>query len=94
CKHYHHRDVMAADNMSRIARGYLEDQKRPLYLQPRTADGRYPWEGETSMTESSPGSSSASAGNISSVGGSVPSRGRKRTLPVSNTTTAAQKKTK
>ncbi|KAF9346559.1 hypothetical protein BGX26_001918 [Mortierella sp. AD094] len=43
CERYHRRDVMAAENMSRIVRGYLAEQKRPRYLQPKTADGRYPW---------------------------------------------------
>ncbi|KAF8968874.1 hypothetical protein BGZ46_010782, partial [Entomortierella lignicola] len=82
CGRYHHRDVMAAENMSSVVRAYLENQKRPLYLQPKTADGRYPWEEEdTNTTSSSPGPS-ISSGDSSSAG--APSRGRKRTSSISN----------
>ncbi|KAF9081203.1 hypothetical protein BGX27_005023, partial [Mortierella sp. AM989] len=70
CERYHHRDVMAAENMSRIARGFLEKQKRPLYLQPRTADGRYPWEEDTNMTASSPSSFTIGTSNTGSNTGS------------------------
>ena len=43
CARYHHRDVMAAENMAKIVQEYLEKRTRPLYLQPVTQDGRYPW---------------------------------------------------
>lgn len=43
CGKYYHRDVMAAENMSNVVQGYLLKQERPLYLQPKTADGKYPW---------------------------------------------------
>ncbi|KAF9300921.1 hypothetical protein BGZ74_007331, partial [Mortierella antarctica] len=81
CERYHHRDVMAAENMSKIVRGYLEKQKRPRYLQPRTADGRYPWEEDMSLSATSSSSSTIEAGSTSSsasMASSTP-RGRKRT---------------
>ncbi|KAF9989441.1 hypothetical protein BGZ79_004983, partial [Entomortierella chlamydospora] len=53
CGRHHHRDIMAAENMSNIAREYLLHQERPLYLHPVTPDGRYPW------MESSPGQETA-----------------------------------
>ncbi|KAF8927958.1 hypothetical protein BGZ58_009995, partial [Dissophora ornata] len=43
CKKPMHRDVMAGHNMCNAILGHLEDQQRPLYLQPVTADGLYPW---------------------------------------------------
>ncbi|KAG0163412.1 hypothetical protein DFQ29_003108, partial [Apophysomyces sp. BC1021] len=79
CERYHHRDVMAAENMSRIVRGYLAEQKRPRYLQPKMADGQYPWEKDTNMTALSSSSSTIGASNTSSGGGSALPRGRKRT---------------
>ncbi|KAF9943841.1 hypothetical protein BGZ65_000123, partial [Modicella reniformis] len=39
-----HRDVIAAENMCNIIRGYLLDQKRPRYLQPVDENKNYPWE--------------------------------------------------
>ncbi|KAG0369561.1 hypothetical protein BGZ54_009622, partial [Gamsiella multidivaricata] len=66
CGKYYHRDVMAAQNMSNIVQGHLLEQKRPLYLQPKTADGRYPWiepstsdQGAVDGTSKSTGSTSA-----------------------------------
>ncbi|KAI1320520.1 hypothetical protein EDD11_000482, partial [Mortierella claussenii] len=47
CCHYHHRDVMAAENMVKIVRQCLETQTRPLHLQPVTKDGRHPWLSES-----------------------------------------------
>ncbi|KAG0195583.1 hypothetical protein BGX28_001059, partial [Mortierella sp. GBA30] len=95
CERYHHRDVMVAENMSKIARGHLEKQERPLYLQPKTADGRYPWIEDTKMTASSP-SSTIRTGNTSSSssgvsGSSALPRGRKRTSSVSNKTKIEKK---
>lgn len=46
CCHYHHRDVMAAENMAMIVRERLSTQTRPLHLQPVTEDGRHPWMSE------------------------------------------------
>ncbi|KAG9066448.1 hypothetical protein KI688_001674 [Linnemannia hyalina] len=43
CHVYHHRDVMAAENMANIIQGYLIDQERPEYLQPVASDGSLPW---------------------------------------------------
>ncbi|KAG9067690.1 hypothetical protein KI688_011277 [Linnemannia hyalina] len=56
CQIYHHKDVMAAENMSKIALRHLVRQERPDYLQPINADGSYPWKarsGEGSSTSSS-----------------------------------------
>ncbi|GJJ77517.1 putative transposase [Entomortierella parvispora] len=47
CKHFHHRDIMAAENMAMIVRERLEKQERPLHLQPVTEDGIYPWISES-----------------------------------------------
>ncbi|KAF9384869.1 hypothetical protein CPB97_005299, partial [Podila verticillata] len=96
CRRYHHRDVMAAENMSKIVRGYLEKQKRPRYLQPRTADGRYPWEEDTSMSVKSSSSSTIDAGSTSSsasmTSSSAPPRSRKRTSSESNQVTGRPKR--
>ncbi|KAF9312624.1 hypothetical protein BG003_006091, partial [Podila horticola] len=62
CRKYYHRDVMAAQNMSNIVRGYIENQKRPRYLQPMTADGRYPWEEDTIITTTTSSSFTNDAG--------------------------------
>ncbi|KAG9067630.1 hypothetical protein KI688_012415 [Linnemannia hyalina] len=43
CHVYHHRDVMAAENMANLVRGYLEKQQRPEHLQPVAPDGSLPW---------------------------------------------------
>ncbi|KAF9988683.1 hypothetical protein BGZ79_005094, partial [Entomortierella chlamydospora] len=59
CGRYHHRDVMAAENMSNIAREYLLNQERPLYLHPVTADGRYPW-----VESRSPGQETAEGATV------------------------------
>ncbi|KAG0036537.1 hypothetical protein BGZ82_004071 [Podila clonocystis] len=75
CRKYYHRDVMAAQNMSNIVRGYIENQNRPRYLQPLTADGRYPWEEDTISSSTNDASASSS---------SAPPRGRKRPCSVSN----------
>ncbi|KAG0074291.1 hypothetical protein BGZ92_003447 [Podila epicladia] len=100
CQRYHHRDVMAAENMSRIMRGYLEKQKRPRYLQPRTEDGRYPWEEDASMaaTSSSSSSSTVDSGSTSrnapmtTTSSNAPTRSRKRTSSVSNQATGRPEK--
>ena len=94
CKRYHHRDVMAAENMSRIVRECLEKQERPDYLQPKTADDRYPWKKVTIMTESSPDSSTIDTGNSGSSSGSALPRGRKRTSSAPNKTKVVKKKAK
>ncbi|TPX42781.1 hypothetical protein SeMB42_g04997 [Synchytrium endobioticum] len=38
CNKWYHRDVMAADNMVNIVRGYLEHDERPAYLKPPPKD--------------------------------------------------------
>ncbi|KAF9561473.1 hypothetical protein EC968_005761 [Mortierella alpina] len=43
CRVYFHRDVMAGNNLCNVIDGYLQKGDRPEYLQPRNADGSYPW---------------------------------------------------
>ncbi|TPX49823.1 hypothetical protein SeMB42_g02460 [Synchytrium endobioticum] len=38
CNKWYHRDVMAADNMVNLVRGYLEHDERPAYLKPPSKD--------------------------------------------------------
>ncbi|TPX52033.1 hypothetical protein SeMB42_g01678 [Synchytrium endobioticum] len=42
CNKWYHRDVMAADNMVNIVRGYLEHDERPTYLKPPSKDKNTP----------------------------------------------------
>ncbi|TPX38906.1 hypothetical protein SeLEV6574_g07528 [Synchytrium endobioticum] len=42
CNKWYHRDVMAADNMVSIVRGYLEHDERPTYLKPPSKDKNTP----------------------------------------------------
>ncbi|KAF9212845.1 hypothetical protein BGZ59_006252, partial [Podila verticillata] len=42
CESFTHRDVMAGHNICNIMQGHLLEQKRPDYLQPVDAEGRYP----------------------------------------------------
>ncbi|TPX41630.1 hypothetical protein SeMB42_g05496 [Synchytrium endobioticum] len=42
CNKWYHRDVMAADNMVNIVRGYLEHDERPAYLKPPSKDKNTP----------------------------------------------------
>ncbi|KAF9126055.1 hypothetical protein BGX30_000181 [Mortierella sp. GBA39] len=58
CHVYHHRDVMAAENMANIVHGYLLDQERPDYLQPVASDGSLPWKAKRDDKSSSNSSSS------------------------------------
>ncbi|KAG0273624.1 hypothetical protein BGZ96_004765 [Linnemannia gamsii] len=44
CEMYYHRDVMAAEDMCEIVKGYLVKHERPRYLQPVTEEGRYSWD--------------------------------------------------
>ncbi|KAF9983081.1 hypothetical protein BGZ80_007462, partial [Entomortierella chlamydospora] len=93
CCKYYHRDVMAAQNMSNIVQGYLLKQERPLYLQPKTADGGYPWmkspasdQGAVSGTTKSTGTSK-STGARKSTGASklTGNSQKKRTTPATST---------
>ncbi|KAF8941741.1 hypothetical protein BGZ47_007241 [Haplosporangium gracile] len=43
CKKYMHRDIMAGHNIVNILRSHVEQQQRPLYLQPVDKDDQYPW---------------------------------------------------
>ncbi|KAG0342297.1 hypothetical protein BG004_005705, partial [Podila humilis] len=71
CGKYFHRDVMAAQNMANLERGYLEDQKRPLYLQPRTADGKFPWLASSTSEQGAVDEAVRSTGIIKSTAGSA-----------------------
>ncbi|TPX45664.1 hypothetical protein SeLEV6574_g03740 [Synchytrium endobioticum] len=42
CNKWYHRDVMAADNMVNIVRGYLEHDERPAYLKPPSKNKNTP----------------------------------------------------
>ncbi|TPX52064.1 hypothetical protein SeMB42_g01653 [Synchytrium endobioticum] len=42
CNKWYHRDVMAADNMVNIVRGYLEHDERPTYLKPPSKNKNTP----------------------------------------------------
>ena len=76
---------MAAENMSNIARGYLKDQRRPRYLQPMTADGRYPWEAVSGTATTSSSSPMIDIHNtIDSSKGKAPRQSRKRTTSESD----------
>jgi len=42
---------MAGHNMCNIVQGHLLEQQRPLYLQPVTKNGVYPWMKDLSSSE-------------------------------------------
>ncbi|KAF9903020.1 hypothetical protein EC991_004271, partial [Linnemannia zychae] len=58
CHVYHHRDVMAAENMGNIIQGYLAHQERPDYLHPVAKDGSHPWKAKRDQGSSSRSSDS------------------------------------
>lgn len=80
-----HRDVMAGHNIANVVLGHLEHQTRPLYLQPKAADGTYPWmasrQPKEQELEASSGGKTAvrglkrrsSAAGVSTVGASTAS---------------------
>ncbi|KAG0263678.1 hypothetical protein DFQ27_001635 [Actinomortierella ambigua] len=43
CGKYRHRDVLAGHNICNILKSTVEQQERPLYLQPMNEDGSYVW---------------------------------------------------
>ncbi|TPX35602.1 hypothetical protein SeMB42_g07162 [Synchytrium endobioticum] len=47
CNKWYHRDVMAADNMVNVVRGYLEHDERPVYLKAPSKDKNTPMKRET-----------------------------------------------
>ncbi|KAG0061366.1 hypothetical protein BGZ89_011535 [Linnemannia elongata] len=49
---YHHRDVLAAENMANIIQEYLARQERPDYLHPVAEDGSLPWKARQSSSSS------------------------------------------
>ncbi|KAG9060844.1 hypothetical protein KI688_007913 [Linnemannia hyalina] len=91
CHVYHHRDVMAAENMANLVRGYLEKQQRPEYLQPVTPDGSFPWmasagAGSRTLSNTTPGSGSSGSTTTTSQS----SGHRKRLASTSSTTDGTQ----
>ncbi|KAG0303308.1 hypothetical protein BGZ97_001957 [Linnemannia gamsii] len=97
CRVYHHRDVMAAENMANITQGYLAHQERPDYLHPVAKDGSLPWKAKrddgsrSSSTSSGTTSTATTSGNTSSTASNSaansanPTKGRrKRTATTSN----------
>jgi hypothetical protein len=91
CERYYHRDVMAAENMCRIVQGYLMKQERPLYLQPVTEAGRYPWmapsaagDGPSTIVSSCSTTATNSSASTKTSTSNALSRIRKRASSVSN----------
>lgn len=76
-----HRDVMAGHNICNVVLGHLEHQERPLYLQPKAADGTYPWMVSRQSKEQEREASS---------GGKTAVRGLKRRTSNAGTSTAIQ----
>ncbi|KAG9061323.1 hypothetical protein KI688_007301 [Linnemannia hyalina] len=83
CQVYHHRDVMAAENMANIVRGYLEKQERPEYLHPVAADGSLPW---MAKAGAGPATSSTAASSSSNTTTAInrPKGSRKRAASTSS----------
>ncbi|KAF9131324.1 hypothetical protein BGW39_001935 [Mortierella sp. 14UC] len=95
CHVYHHRDVMAGENMANIVRGYLEKQQRPEYLQPVAPDGSLPWMASTAAGSSAPSnttSGSSGSGSTSTTGRSTGRR--KRPASTSSATDGTQGRSK
>ncbi|KAF9537113.1 hypothetical protein EC957_008805, partial [Mortierella hygrophila] len=79
CSMYLHRDEMAAHNMANVVRGHLLDQKRPDYLQPVDAQGRYPWKEDLSSSADGAGSGKSTSPNTDAEPkSSQPRQSRKR----------------
>ncbi|KAF9286133.1 hypothetical protein BGZ88_009223 [Linnemannia elongata] len=65
CQVYHHRDILAAENMANIIQEYLARQERPDYLHPVAEDGSLPWKARQSSSSScSTTTSNASSSTI------------------------------
>ncbi|KAK3847075.1 MAG: hypothetical protein J3R72DRAFT_416918 [Linnemannia gamsii] len=62
-KVYHHRDVMAAENMANVIQAYLVDQERPEYLHTVAADGSLPWMAKAGTGPASSFTIASSSGN-------------------------------
>ncbi|KAG0274828.1 hypothetical protein BGZ96_004069 [Linnemannia gamsii] len=88
CHVYHHRDVMAGENMSNIVRGYLEKQQRPEYLQPVAPDGTLPWMASTATGSSAPSNTTSGSGGSGSTSTTSRLTGRRK-RPVSASSGAA-----
>ncbi|KAF8945173.1 hypothetical protein BGZ47_003134 [Haplosporangium gracile] len=87
---YHHRDVMAAENMANIVQGYLVQQERPLYLQPVAPDGSYPWlEAPTPAVSTSSTSGSSTSGSSSSA---IPPPGRSKRAAIASLASGRSRK--
>jgi hypothetical protein len=90
CQVYHHRDVLAAENMANIIQGYLAHQERLDYLHPVAEDGSLPWKAKrndgsssnsscsgTTSTAATAGSASSTASN-STTNSANPTKGRRK----------------
>lgn len=69
CKVYHHRDIMAAENMANIIQEYLVRQERPNYLHPVAEDGSLPWKAKRDDGSSSSSSTATTSNAINSTSG-------------------------
>ncbi|KAG0273505.1 hypothetical protein BGZ97_010692, partial [Linnemannia gamsii] len=87
CHVYHHRVVMAAENMGNTS--YLQHQKRPDYLHPVAADGSLPWKVNNGSSMTSSGSAAGSSTNAATS----TQRRRKRTATSSSVDQEPQPKT-
>ena len=81
CHVYHHRDVMAAENMANIVQGYLLKQERPEHLQPVAQDGSFPWKEKRGV---GPGTSSSSTGTSTDTTSSSDTTGRRKRAPTNS----------
>ncbi|KAG9062574.1 hypothetical protein KI688_005489 [Linnemannia hyalina] len=79
CQVYHHRDVMAAENIENIIQEYLERQERPDYLHPVAEDGSLPCKAKRDDGSSS---STATASNTIS---STSVQGRRKRASTTST---------
>ncbi|KAF8923515.1 hypothetical protein BGZ58_002852, partial [Dissophora ornata] len=68
CQVFHHRDVMAAENMANIVQGYVLDLQRPDYLHPIAPDGSMPWK-EASSGLGTPSTTGSTATNTAAASG-------------------------
>ncbi|KAG9068064.1 hypothetical protein KI688_011656 [Linnemannia hyalina] len=68
CQVYHHRDVMAAENITNIIQEYLVRQERPDCLHPGAEDGSLPWKAKRDARSSSSSSTATASNAISCTG--------------------------
>lgn len=89
-----HRDVMAGHNMVNIVRSHVEQQQRPLYLQPVDKDGHYPWLEQGCETAAQLRDAPSSFKQASSSGGGAGRAGRKRRAEADGNAERGGKRTK